>query len=71
MLLGEMRRSGLTMVSYMESFAKFSALCEKWIADSDIAKRINARCVLETKTIEALKTSVVWLKGIRIEEMKR
>ena len=26
---------------------------------------------LETKTIEALKTSVEWLKGIRIEEMKR
>jgi sugar phosphate isomerase/epimerase len=37
----------------------------------EIAKRINARCVLETKTIEALKTSVEWLKGIRIEEMKR
>ena len=37
----------------------------------ELAKRRNARCVLETKTIEALKTSVEWLKGIRIEEMKR
>ena len=27
----------------------------------DLAKECNARCVLETKTIEALKKSVVWL----------
>ena len=30
----------------------------------ELAKRRNARCVLETKTIEALKTSVEWLKGL-------
>ena len=29
----------------------------------DIAKACNARCVLETKTIEALKRSVEWLKN--------
>ncbi|MBR4759785.1 MAG: sugar phosphate isomerase/epimerase [Lachnospiraceae bacterium] len=28
----------------------------------DLAKKRNARCVLETKTIAALKTSVEWLK---------
>ena len=27
-----------------------------------LAKERNARCVLETKTIEALKKSVIWLK---------
>ena len=34
----------------------------------ELAKRRNARCVLETKTIEALKTSVEWLKGLAKEE---
>ena len=28
----------------------------------NLAKERNARCVLETKTIEALKKSVKWLK---------
>jgi sugar phosphate isomerase/epimerase len=28
----------------------------------NLAKERNARCVLETKTIEALKKSVIWLK---------
>ncbi|MBQ9764887.1 MAG: sugar phosphate isomerase/epimerase [Lachnospiraceae bacterium] len=31
----------------------------------DMAKACNARCVLETKTIEALKRSVEWLKKAR------
>ena len=34
----------------------------------ELAKRRNARCVLETKTIEALKTSVEWLKGLAKED---
>ena len=33
----------------------------------NMAKECNARCVLETKTIEALKRSVEWLKkGMKI-----
>ena len=32
----------------------------------DMAKACNARCVLETKTIEALKRSVEWLKNEEI-----
>ena len=27
-----------------------------------LARRLGARCVLETKTVEALKRSVAWLK---------
>lgn len=30
----------------------------------NLAKKCNARCVLETKTIEALKKSVEWLKNL-------
>ena len=33
----------------------------------DLAKERNARCVLETKTIEALKNSVKWLKDAGIK----
>lgn len=34
----------------------------------DMAKACNGRCVLETKTIEALKRSVEWLKREKIEK---
>ena len=33
------------------------------ISRLELAKSLNARCVLETKTIEALKTSVGWIGG--------
>ena len=35
------------------------------------AERLNARCVLETKTIDALKKSVQWLKCTNISESNK
>ena len=54
--------------TYMAAIDSFVQCCEEWIGDSDIkialserlrtASECNARCVLETKTKEALKQSV-------------
>ena len=40
-------------------------LIENKTLEGDIAKECNTRCVLETKTIAALKKSVGWLKKNR------
>ena len=38
---------------------------EAFSKNTELAKKRNARCVLETKTIEALKTSVEWIEKNR------